>query len=147
MKKLLEYLLRYLDFLYIAPHHRFIDSRSSGHESINAWIVIQGPQMKWMLSNDRGQVRLSVTPAIDIANSHWYGLTKVQQLLEGGPEIAPTMLNRSNSQWLRENMNRVEELFSDEPRARATCAALEDILTANAEARWGPAPSRRDSNE
>lgn len=136
MRRLLEQLVALLDFLYLDPKNKFVASNSSGSAEANAWLIIAGSKIRWRLANDRGQVRLSLAPSsANAAETHFFGLTVVRQFIEGGSEIVPTMLDEENSDWLRENLYRVEALFGDGATSGAACEALETLLKENYAAR------------
>ena len=141
MTELLRFLIHYLDFLYLDPDVRFADSKSSGSATADAWLVLEGPRVKWQLANDRGQVTLSVTR--NAASPHFYRVGVVEQFLDGGPERIPSGLTPEQSEWLRTNRSRVEELFEDEATAERSGAALKDLMKQNAIARGYNPPSVR----
>lgn len=55
MKTLLEYFLKYFDFLYSDPRYRITDSRTSGAQTIDAALTLSGPVASWSFANNRGQ--------------------------------------------------------------------------------------------
>jgi hypothetical protein len=52
VKALLEFYVRYVDFLYLDSRYRFTDSKADG---VNASLRVTGPSLTWLIANDRGK--------------------------------------------------------------------------------------------
>ncbi|HWX99573.1 MAG TPA: hypothetical protein VNY55_06760 [Mycobacterium sp.] len=132
MRVLLEFLLKYLDFLYLDPRYRITDSKTRGD---NASLTITGPDLIWHVANDRGQMQLSITPTrlATARNGFWVSLIK--QYVDGDEEIH-YLSALDEIRWMRENGNRVEQLFSDASTIETTCEDLKVLRRANADKYW-----------
>lgn len=123
MKTLLEFFLRYFDFLYLNPDYRITDSTTSGSPSINASLSLAGPVVSWDLSNDRGQVRFAVAPTkLATVPDNWFRIPLVRQYLDGFDEMS-SVSSEETAAWIRENLARLEQLFSD-AEADRSCQEL-----------------------
>lgn len=137
MKTLLEFYLRYLDFIYLNPDYRITNSRTSGSDSVNASLTVTGPILSWHIANDRGQILLDVAPTKS-ANSpeNWFRVPIVRQYLDDYDETNVVSLAESVA-WIRDNERRIEDLFVDSSAAQS-CKALTALEDANALKYWGP---------
>lgn len=119
MKTLLEFFLRNFDFLYLNPDYRITDSTTSGNPTINASLSLAGPVVSWDLSNDRGQVGFNVAPTrLATEADNWFRIPLIRQYLDGFDEMnSPSP--EETAAWIRENLGRLEQLFSDEEADRS----------------------------
>lgn len=136
MKTLLEFYLRYLDFIYLNPDYRITNSRTSGSETINASLTVTGPILSWQIANDRGQILFDVAPTKSISPDNWFRVPIVRQYLDGYDETNVVSLAESVA-WIRDNAQRIEDLFVDSSAAQS-CKALTALEEANALKYWGP---------
>jgi hypothetical protein len=137
MTKLLEYLLKYLDVLYLDPRYRITDSSSTGSATENASLRLTGDILSWRLTNDRGQIRLVVAPTKLETSENWFRITSVRQYLDHEEERG-TLLTNELALWLGHNINRVEDLFADDSVAANSCDALIALEEAKAVKLFGP---------
>ncbi|WP_102141308.1 hypothetical protein [Mycobacterium hubeiense] len=137
MRALLEFFLKYLDFLYLDPQYRIVDSKTGG-ERINASLKVQGTDLTWSVVNDRGQMQLSVSPTRLSTSDSWFWISLIRQYVEGHDEIQylPVV---EEIEWARANLDPIARLFSDPSTVEATCDALRALRRANADKTWGPA--------
>ena len=135
MKPLLEFYIRYFDFLYHDPRYRFTDSRTDG---MSASLTVTGPTLTWLIAIEKGQPQLSISPTRLTDNGYWISL--IRQYIHGHEEIQYLPASEE-IEWARENIGQIEQLFSDAPNLEATCDKLRDLLRSNAEKQWGPAAS------
>ncbi|ORA85355.1 hypothetical protein K3U93_00130 [Mycobacterium malmoense] len=137
MKTLLEFFLQYFDFLYLDPRYRITDSKTSGSQTINASLTLTGPLISWDLFNDRGQMGFAIAPT-QLAESpdNWFRLSLVRQYLDDYDEtnfVSPP----ATVAWVRDNLGRIEELFSDAKAARS-CEELLTLAKSLANKYFGP---------
>jgi hypothetical protein len=137
MTKLLQYLLRYLEVLYLDPRYRITDSSSTGSATENASLRLTGDVLSWRLTNDRGQIRLVVAPTKLENSENWFRTTSVRQFLDHKEE-QDTMLTDELASWLSVNINRVLDLFVNDSIAASSCAALIALEEAKANKLFGP---------
>ena len=137
MTKLLQYLLRYLEVLYLDPKYRITDSNSTGSATENASLRLTGNILSWRLTNDRGQIRLVVAPTRLENSENWYRITSVRQFLDHKEE-QDTMLTDELASWLSVNINRVLDLFANDSIAASSSAALIALEEAKANKLFGP---------
>jgi hypothetical protein len=135
VKALLEFYLRYFEFLYLDSRYRFTDSKTDGG---NASLTVTGPNLTWTIANDRGQIQLSIAPTSLPGNGFWISLIK--QYLDESEDIQ-YLPAAEEIKWARENIDRIEQLFSATSDLESTCCALRELLRSNAEKQWGPAAS------
>jgi hypothetical protein len=137
MTTLLEFYLQYLDFLYLNPRYRITNSSTSGVATNDASLTLTGPETSWQIANDRGQILFSVAPT-ELANEprNWFRLSIIRQYLDDYDETNTVPLPEAVA-WIRNNQNRIDELFSDASAAQS-CDALATLENANAEKYWGP---------
>jgi hypothetical protein len=137
MTKLLQYLLRYLEVLYLDPRYRITDSSSTGSATENASLRLTGDVLSWRLTNDRGQIRLVVAPTKLENSENWFRITSVRQFLDHKEE-QDTMLTDELASWLSVNINRVLDLFVNDSIAASSCEALIALEEAKANKLFGP---------
>ena len=137
MTKLLQYLLRYLEVLYLDPRYRITDSSSTGSATENASLRLTGDVLSWRLTNDRGKIRLVVAPTNLENSENWFRITSVRQFLDHKEE-QDTMLTDELASWLSVNINRVLDLFVNDSIAASSCAALIALEEAKANKLFGP---------
>jgi hypothetical protein len=127
VKALLEFYVRYVDFLYLDSRYRFTDSKADG---VNASLRVTGPSLTWLIANDRGQIQLSIGPTCLPGNGFWISLIK--QYLDGSKDIQylPAI---EEIEWARENIDQIDHLFSASSNVESTCGALRALLRSNAE--------------
>ncbi len=137
MKTLLEFFSAYCSFLYLDPRYRITDSRTSGAPTIDAGLTLTGPVLSWSLVNNRGQVSFGVGPT-KLASSpdNWFRGSIVRQYLDHFDETNPVSAVASAA-WLRANLSRIEELFS-ENSAASTYAEMIELEETVASKYFGP---------
>ncbi|CPV67467.1 hypothetical protein [Mycobacteroides abscessus] len=141
MKTLLEFYLRHLEFLYLDPRYRITNSATTGVATNNASLTLTGPVLSWSIANDRGQIQFGVAPTARAdSGDSWFRISLVRQLLDGVDETVPVSVDAIVF-WIRENKDRIEELFSDANVDRS-CEELINLARALAEKYGGPAVSR-----
>lgn len=136
MKTLLEFYLRYLDFIYLNPDYRITNSRTSGSDTINASLTLTGPTLSWQFTNDRGQILFDVAPTKLASADNWFRASIVRQYLDGYDEtnvVSPA----ETASWIRDNVGRIEALFVDSS-ATQSCKELAALEETNALKYWGP---------
>lgn len=136
MKTLLEFYLRYFDFLYLDPRYRITNSRTAGVAAINASLTLTGPALSWLIANDRGQMQFHVAPTKLNAPENWFRMPIIRQYLDGYDETNQVSPEETVA-WIRDNLGRIEELFSDSPAGKS-CKALAELENANAIKYFGP---------
>lgn len=135
MKPLLEFYIKYFDFLYLDSRYRFTDSSTNG---MNASITVTGPNLTWRITIEKGQPQLSISPTRLPGNGFWISLIRQYA---GGLEDIRYLSAIEEAEWARENIGLIEELFSDASNLEATCDDLRALLRSNAEKEWGPPAS------
>lgn len=136
MKTLLQIFLEYFDLFYLEPSYRITDSRTSGAAQVDASLVISGPTLTWRLVNDRGQIQLAVAPSQLPARENWFWLSVIRQYLDGDED---TIIDVNGIEWLRNNVNRIEQLFTDQETAVHSCQDLNSLKEQIASRLFGPA--------
>jgi hypothetical protein len=132
LRALLEFLLKYLDFLYLDPRYRITDSKAQG---ANASLTLTGPDLIWHIANDRGQMQLSVTPTRLATPGNGFWVSLIKQYLDGNEEI-DYLSALDEVRWMRENGDRAEQLFSDASTIETTCDNLKVLRRTNADKYW-----------
>ncbi|ALM18168.1 hypothetical protein DDJ48_21485 [Mycobacteroides abscessus] len=141
MKTLLEFYLRHLEFLYLDPRYRITNSRTTGVATNNAWLTLTGPVLSWSITNDRGQILFDVAPTARAdSGDSCFRISLVRQFMDGVDETTPVSVDATVF-WIRENRERIEELFSD-ANVNRSCEELINLARALADKYWGPAVSR-----
>jgi hypothetical protein len=134
MRSLLEFFVKYFDFVYLDPRYRITDSETGG-DTINASLTLTGPSFTWLLVNDRGQMQLSLAPTRLATDRNWFWVSLIKQYMDNDDEIdylsAPEEIR-----WMRENGDRVEQLFSDDSTIETTCDNLKALRRTNANKYW-----------
>jgi hypothetical protein len=133
VKELLEFYLKYFDFLYLDSRYRLSDSKTDG---VNASLTVTGPNLTWSIVNDRGQIQLAIVPTNMPGNGFWISLIK--QYLSGSEDIH-YLSAVEEIEWARVNIRRIDELFSVTSDLESTCGTLRALMRSNAEKQWGPA--------
>lgn len=141
MKTLLEFYLRHLEFLYLDPRYRITNSTTAGVAAVNASLTLTSPVLSWSIANDRGQVEFGVAPTVRAeSGDSWFRISLVRQFLDGFDETTPVSVDATVF-WIRENKDRIEELFS-EANVDRSCEELINLARALADKYWGPAVPR-----
>ncbi|OBF57235.1 hypothetical protein A5756_09665 [Mycobacterium sp. 852002-53434_SCH5985345] len=134
MRALLEFFLVYFDFLYLDPRYRITDSETAA-DGANASLTLTGPTLTWALTNERGQMQIAVAPTHLLTPRNWFWVSLIKQYLDKEAEIrylpAP-----DESHWMRENGDRVEQLFSDASNLEAICDDIKVLRRSNANTYW-----------
>ncbi|UXA07221.1 hypothetical protein KXD96_03415 [Mycobacterium sp. SMC-2] len=142
MKTLLEFILQYVGFLYLNPEYRITDSSNRGLADIDASISFTGERLRWDVVNDRGQIYFSAVPIFQGGADSWFAISLIRQYLEGGEDTgAASPVDQAN--WLSANLERVNQLFADEPTSVRTAEALVALRRSNSSKKWGwPKPDQ-----
>jgi hypothetical protein len=129
--------LKYQDFLCLDPRYRITDSRTSGAATNGASLTATSPITSCQIDNDRGQILFSLAPT-KLAGEprNWFRLSIIRQYLDDYDETNPVSPTEAAT-WVRHNLGRIDELFSDALAPRS-CEALIALENANAVKYWGP---------
>lgn len=137
MTTLLRFYLQYLDFLYLDPRYHITDSATSGNPTINASLTVTGPLVSWHISNDRGQIGFTFAPAkLAALPDNWFRASLIRQYLDDFDETN-AVSSEAMVVWIRDNMQRIEELFND-ARADKSCEELLNLAKVLADKYFGP---------
>lgn len=127
MKALLEFYLKFFEFLYLDSRYGFTGSKTDG---VNASLTVTGPNLTWVIVNDRGQMQLTIAPTSSPKNGFWISLMK--QHLDGTEDIQYLSAVEEIA-WARANIHDIEQLFVAPHDLEATCDALRAVQRSNAE--------------
>jgi hypothetical protein len=136
MRILLQFVLEYLEVLYLNPRYRFTDSANRGLADIDPSTTITGDQLVWQINNGRGQINWAVAPVHRAASEYWFWVPLIRQYLEGGDE-SPHDSPVQQAAWLTQHLNEVEELFDGEAFSARACEELVTLRRSNSSKRWG----------
>lgn len=136
MKILLEFYLRYLDFIYLDPEYRITNSTTAGSATINASLTLTGSTLTWQIVNDRGPILFDVTPTRLSSPENWFRVPIIRQYLDGYDELN-AVSPAETAMWIRDNLGRIEGLFLD-PVAAQSCESLTALEEENTLKYWGP---------
>jgi hypothetical protein len=136
MKTLLAFLYNNLEFLYLNSRYRITDSSTTGSQTDRASLTVTGSTMTVDLTNDRGKIRFEIAPTKFLNSRTWFRVTTVRQYLDGVDETN-SVPSKETAAWLRDNFERVEELFSD-GSVTNSCSALDELRHSNAVKWFGP---------
>jgi hypothetical protein len=137
VKTLLEFFTAHFDFLYLDGRYRISDSGTSGKTTVDAGLTLTGPGLSWSIHNNRGKLGIGVAPtALADWPENWFRISVVSQYLDNSEEpiVDPTIMVA----WTRNNLNRIEALFSGANTAKS-CDELRALEEAIANKRFGPA--------
>jgi hypothetical protein len=143
MRSLLEFFLSYFEFLYLDPQYRITDSKT-GNARINASLTVTGPVITWLIVNDRGQMQISVAPTSLATPRNWFWVSLIKQYVNKEAEIH-YLSAEDEVDWVRQNLSRVEELFSDPATLEAECDKLKALRRDNADKYWSQSRDGRGS--
>ncbi|NDJ92012.1 hypothetical protein [Mycolicibacter kumamotonensis] len=135
MKTLLEYFLMHFDMLYLDPQYHITNSSSRGLPTVDASLQVTGPILSWNLKNNRGQIELTVAPTQLATLENWFWLSLLKQYIDAQPEI-DYMSADEEIEWVRNNMERVEQIFTDTSTLDETCKELRDLRQSNSDKYW-----------
>jgi hypothetical protein len=135
LKTLLEYFLNYFELLYLDPRYRITNSSTNGAASNDASLAMTGPILSWQLANNSGQIELSVAPTASAAADNWFSISLIRQYLDGQEEIEYSSAAEEIA-WMRENGERVDQLFSDTSKVAVICENLRSLRRSNANKYW-----------
>jgi hypothetical protein len=136
MKTLLEFYLRYLDFIYLDPRYRITNSSTAGVATINASLTLTSALLNLQIANDRGQILFNVAPTKLNLPENWFRVSIIRQYLDGYDELNRVSAVETTA-WIRENLGRIEDLFSDSSVIQS-CEEVAALENANALKYWGP---------
>lgn len=145
VRELLAYFLKYFDHLYQNPEYHITNSKTSGANVINASITVTGPEVSWLIANDRGQMQLSLAYSPAVTRELVLDLL-IRQYLDGHDEIQ-YLSAAGELRWVRDNEQRLTDLFSDQSTIESVCEELRALRRSNAEKYWGPATTRGSKSE
>lgn len=135
MKTLLEFIVRYVGFLYLNPRYSITDSTTRGLADIDASISFSSGQIRWDVVNDRGIIYFAAVPLFQ-DDSDSFSLSLIRQYLEHSDEAGRDQaVDQAN--WLSQNLHQVEELFASKPNAARVCDELAKLRLSNSSKRWG----------
>jgi hypothetical protein len=96
---------------------------------------VTGPTLSWNLKNNRGQIELTVAPTQLATLENWFWLSLLKQYIDAQPEI-DYMSADEEIEWVRNNMERVEQIFTDTSTLDETCKELRDLRQSNSDKYW-----------
>jgi hypothetical protein len=135
VKSTLEFILQHVAFLYLNPEYRITDSNSRGLADIDASMSFTGERLRWDVVNDRGQIYFAAVPILPGGAGNWFAVSLIRQYLEGGDDTgAASPAEQAN--WLSANLERLEELFADEPTSVRACDSLIALRRSNSSRKW-----------
>ncbi|MEW2479667.1 hypothetical protein AB0876_08730 [Mycobacterium sp. NPDC049093] len=146
MKALLEFVVGYLQVLYLNPAYRFTDSSSRGIADIDASITLSSESLRWDITNDRGLVEMILTPLRYPSEENHFWLSLLRQYLEGGDDSTQGSAVELAA-WLTVNLARIEQLFTDPANAPRVCEELVQLRLANARKNWGWPPQSAQNSD
>lgn len=115
MTTLLEFFLKYLDFLYLDPHFRITDSSTSGVANNGASLTLTSPLTTWQISNDRGQVLIGIVPTKLAAQpQNWFRLSIIRSIIRrylDDYDETNVVSPIEAVTWVRDNRDRIDDLF------------------------------------
>ncbi|GAA4537647.1 hypothetical protein GCM10023161_14850 [Mycobacterium paraffinicum] len=134
---MLQFYLQYFDFLYLDSRYRITDSATSGNPTINASLTIAGPSLTCHISNDRGQIGVTFAPTKSTeVPDNWFRASLIRQYLDNYDETN-TVSSEAMAAWIRDNLERIEDLFSD-AKADGSCKELLNLAKLLADKYFGP---------
>jgi hypothetical protein len=136
MRKLLQFIVDYLEILYLNPRYRFTDSANRGLAEIDASITLTGDRLVWQLNNDRGQLHLAIAPIHRSSAEHWFWLPLVRQYLDGANESRQDSPIQQAT-WLADHLDQLEQLFADDTTSNRICEELVALRRSNSSKKWG----------
>jgi hypothetical protein len=140
VKTLLEMFIKYFGFLYLSPNYGITNSTTSGSATANASLTLTGPVISWDLSIDRGEVGIGIAPTRFASSpDNWFRLSLVRQYLDGYDDTIAVPLVETVT-WIRDNLRRLDELFSDATVVRS-CEELLALANSLATKYFGPPKS------
>jgi hypothetical protein len=137
MKTLLELFLKEFEFLYLDSRYRITDSKTGG-EKTNSSLTVTSEVLTWFLATDRGQTQLSVAPTELLTPRNWFWVSLIRQLIQNNSEIEYLPAEKEID-WARNNLPKIEQLFSQTSSLESTCETLRALRSSNADKYWGPA--------
>jgi hypothetical protein len=136
VKKLLEFIVQYVEFPYLNPEYRITDSSTRGVSGIDASVSFTGERLKWDAINDCGIIYFAAVPAFQKGTGDWFAVSLIRQHLEGGDDTgAGSPIDEAN--WLSTNLKRVEQLFAGEATSERVCEELVALRRSNSSTKWG----------
>jgi hypothetical protein len=136
MRLLLQFILEYLDVLYLNPRYRFTNSANRGLADIDASITMTGNQLVWQINNDRGQINWAVAPVHRTNPEHLFWLPLIRQYLEGADESS-NYSPVEQAAWLAQHLSEVEDLFGSDASSARVCEELVTLRRSNSSKKWG----------
>lgn len=105
-------------------------------------MTVAGPNLMWLITIQKSRPQLSVSPTHVPENGFWISL--IRQYVHGHEDIQ--YLSASDEiAWARENIDQIEQLFSNPSNLESTCDQLRTLLRSNGEKQWGPPASGEPS--
>jgi hypothetical protein len=135
MRLLLQFILEYLDVLYLNPRYRFTNSANRGLADIDASITMTGNQLVWQINNDRGQINWAVAPVHRTNPEHLFWLPLIRQYLEGDESSNYSPVEQAA--WLAQHLSEVEDLFGSDASSARVCEELVTLRRSNSSKKWG----------
>lgn len=136
MKALLTFIIRHVGFLYLNPRYRITDSSSRSLADIDASISFTSEQLNLDVINDRGTIYFAAAPRFQEVGRELFPISLIRQYLEGEIRVNPAA-SEEQANWLSTNLDRVEQLFADEPTTTRVCEELVALRRSNSSRKWG----------
>ena len=121
--------------LYLNPQYHITNSSSRGLPTVDASLQLTGPVLSWNLANNRSQIEVTVAPTQLATQENWFWLSLLKQYIDDQPEIH-YMSTKEEIEWVRQNMERVEQIFSDASILDETCNKLKGLRQSNSDKYW-----------
>ncbi|WP_231989300.1 hypothetical protein [Mycobacterium sp. 852002-51613_SCH5001154] len=110
---------------------------TSGDPTINASLTLADPSLSWDISNDRGQIGVTFAPTKSAAvPDNWFRASLIRQYVDNYDETN-TVSPGAIVAWIRENLERIEDLFSD-AKADGSCDEVLNLAKLLADKYFGP---------
>lgn len=119
MKRILVYIVSYMGFLWADAAFKIVDSEVTTHNGGDAALFIESSTLRLRFICDRTQLFLDLQPTVTTKPNEWFSVYLVRRMLTGDSS-APTLLAEADARFLKDNLSRLEQVFSEEQWAETS---------------------------
>jgi len=135
MDEILEFLIKYLSFLYNEYGFKFVDSMSSKSFGGDGFLVLRSEHIALRFVNDRSQLFLDLRSTQFDKKNDWHSIDLVKQLITGDVS-ENSVLNEEIVFFLKDHINDILEKFGPK-EAKSTIVRLKKFKVERAKRLFG----------
>lgn len=133
MTQLLEFIVKYMGFLWKDARFKISDSVVGTSNGGDALLLVESQTMRLQFIRDKTQLFLYFQPTV--GEKRWYSVDLIRRLFTGRQEESG-LLDQSYAKFIEQNLDQIERLFSSE-EWESTCSDLRKLKKQRAKELFG----------